>query len=159
GPPRRRTRGIPAGDRGRGDAADHPLLGGVVELAAPGPDHPRVRRVVDGREHAAAAAVDDRRHQAVGGRLAAGPRPRRQPAARGRQGLGAPRRWSGAMSYAGYVVAAYAVFAAVLPWDFVAPRIRIAQVLRAVRLLARRDTLPPRHDPQDLQRRTHPPAG
>ena len=43
------------------------------------------------------------------------------------------------MSYAGYVVAAYAVFAAVLLWDFVAPRIRIAQVLRAVRLLARRE--------------------
>ena len=42
------------------------------------------------------------------------------------------------MSYAGYVIAAYAVFAAVLLWDFVAPRIRIAQVLRAVRLLARR---------------------
>ena len=42
------------------------------------------------------------------------------------------------MSYAGYVVAAYAVFAAVLLWDFVAPRIRIAQVLRAVRLLAKR---------------------
>ncbi len=43
------------------------------------------------------------------------------------------------MSYAGYVVAAYAVFAAVLLWDFVAPRVRIAQVLRAVRLLARRE--------------------
>ena len=43
------------------------------------------------------------------------------------------------MSYAGYVIAAYAVFAAVLLWDFVAPRIRIAQVLRAARLLARRE--------------------
>ena len=43
------------------------------------------------------------------------------------------------MSYAGYVIAAYAVFAAVLLWDFVAPRIRIAQVLRAVRVLARRE--------------------
>ncbi|MBP6216867.1 MAG: heme exporter protein CcmD [Luteimonas sp.] len=44
------------------------------------------------------------------------------------------------MNYAGYVTAAYAVFAAVLLWDFVAPRIRIAQVLRAVRLLARRES-------------------
>ena len=43
------------------------------------------------------------------------------------------------MNYAGYVTAAYAVFAAVLLWDFVAPRIRIAQVLRAVRLLAKRE--------------------
>ncbi|WP_202840763.1 heme exporter protein CcmD [Luteimonas saliphila] len=42
------------------------------------------------------------------------------------------------MSYASYVIAAYAVFAVVLLWDFVAPRIRIAQVLRSVRLLARR---------------------
>jgi hypothetical protein len=28
------------------------FLGGVVELAAPGPDHPRLRRVLDGRQHA-----------------------------------------------------------------------------------------------------------
>ena len=42
------------------------------------------------------------------------------------------------MSYIEYVVAAYAVFAAVLAWDFVAPRIRIAQLLRAVRLVASR---------------------
>ncbi|NYZ61255.1 heme exporter protein CcmD [Luteimonas deserti] len=45
------------------------------------------------------------------------------------------------MSYLEYVVAAYAVFAAVLAWDFVAPRVRIAQTLRAARLLAaRRDS-------------------
>ena len=56
------------------------------------------------------------------------------------------------MSYAGYVVAAYAVFAAVLLWDFVAPRIRIAQVLRAVRLLARRDTVRAQTDAQELKR-------
>jgi len=43
------------------------------------------------------------------------------------------------MSYASYVIAAYAVFAVVLLWDFVAPRIRIAQVLRAARLRGRRD--------------------
>lgn len=42
------------------------------------------------------------------------------------------------MSYIEYVAAAYAVFAAVLAWDFVAPRIRTAQLLRAVRLLASR---------------------
>ena len=42
------------------------------------------------------------------------------------------------MSYLEYVVAAYAVFAAVLAWDFVAPRVRIAQTLRTARLLAAR---------------------
>lgn len=42
------------------------------------------------------------------------------------------------MSYVEYVVAAYAVFVAVLAWDFVAPRVRIAQTLRAARLLAAR---------------------
>ena len=42
------------------------------------------------------------------------------------------------MSYLEYVVAAYAVFAAVLAWDFVAPRVRIAQTLPAARLLAAR---------------------
>jgi len=42
------------------------------------------------------------------------------------------------MSYQNYVVAAYAVFAAVLLWDYVAPRLRIHQLLRAARLLAAR---------------------
>ncbi|MDR7193068.1 heme exporter protein CcmD [Luteimonas terrae] len=42
------------------------------------------------------------------------------------------------MTYIEYVVAAYAVFAAVLAWDFVAPRIRTAHLLRAVRLVAAR---------------------
>ena len=42
------------------------------------------------------------------------------------------------MSYLEYVVAAYAVFGAVLAWDFVAPRIRIAHTLRAAKLLAAR---------------------
>jgi heme exporter protein D len=42
------------------------------------------------------------------------------------------------MSYQGYVTAAYLVFAAVLLWDYVAPRIRIRQLLRAARLLAAR---------------------
>lgn len=44
------------------------------------------------------------------------------------------------MSYIEYVFAAYAVFVAVLTWDFVAPRIRSAQTLRAVRLRATRQT-------------------
>lgn len=42
------------------------------------------------------------------------------------------------MSYASYVFAAYAVFVAVLLWDFVVPRIQIRQLLRAVRMLAAR---------------------
>lgn len=42
------------------------------------------------------------------------------------------------MSYASYVFAAYAVFVAVLLWDFVVPRIQIRQLLRAVRVLAAR---------------------
>jgi len=49
------------------------------------------------------------------------------------------------MSYAGYVLAAYLVFVAVLLWDFVAPYIRIRRLLRGVRLLAaRRATRPQR---------------
>lgn len=43
------------------------------------------------------------------------------------------------MNYLGYVAAAYAIFAVVLLWDFLAPRLRIRQVLRSVRLRARRD--------------------
>ena len=42
------------------------------------------------------------------------------------------------MSYQNYVIAAYLVFAAVLLWDYVAPRIRIRQLLRGARLLAAR---------------------
>ncbi|MCA1715278.1 MAG: heme exporter protein CcmD, partial [Gammaproteobacteria bacterium] len=40
------------------------------------------------------------------------------------------------MSYQDYVVAAYAVFAIVLVWDLIAPRIEIRRQLRAVRLRA-----------------------
>jgi heme exporter protein D len=43
------------------------------------------------------------------------------------------------MNYLEYVVAAYAVFAAVLAWDFIAPRLKIARILRDVRLRAKRD--------------------
>lgn len=56
------------------------------------------------------------------------------------------------MSYAAYVIAAYAVFGVVLLWDFVAPRIRIAQVLRAVRLLVRRETARNQAQVQELKR-------
>lgn len=49
------------------------------------------------------------------------------------------------MTYAPYVLAAYLVFVAVLLWDFVTPRIRIRQLLRAARLLAvRRAARPPK---------------
>lgn len=50
------------------------------------------------------------------------------------------------MSYQNYVIAAYLVFAVVLLWDFVAPRVRIAQLLRAARLLAARKAAAPRAD-------------
>jgi heme exporter protein D len=42
------------------------------------------------------------------------------------------------MSYLDYVIAAYAVFAAVLAWDFVVPRIHLRAALRAARLQAAR---------------------
>ena len=42
------------------------------------------------------------------------------------------------MSYQGYVIAAYIVFAVVLLWDFVAPRIAIRQQARAAALRATR---------------------
>lgn len=56
------------------------------------------------------------------------------------------------MSYAGYVIAAYGVFAVVLLWDFVAPRIRIHRLLRAIRLLAARKTGATVPANQDLKR-------
>ena len=40
------------------------------------------------------------------------------------------------MSYLHYVIAAYAVFAVVLLWDFVAPGVQVRQQLRAARLRA-----------------------
>ena len=43
------------------------------------------------------------------------------------------------MSYQNYIVAAYAVFAIVLAWDFVAPRLQIRRELRAARLRVARD--------------------
>lgn len=43
------------------------------------------------------------------------------------------------MSYLGYVVGAYAVFAAYLAWDFTAPRWRIHRIRRAIGQRARRE--------------------
>ena len=54
------------------------------------------------------------------------------------------------MSYQNYVVAAYAVFAIVLAWDFVAPRLQIRRELRATRLRAARDNS--RHGTAELTR-------
>jgi heme exporter protein D len=56
------------------------------------------------------------------------------------------------MSYAGYVIAAYGVFVVVLLWDFVAPRIRSRQLLRAVRMLARRQAARAGGSEQELRR-------
>ena len=42
------------------------------------------------------------------------------------------------MSYQVYVIAAYLVFAVVLLWDWVAPRIQLRQQMRATRLRASR---------------------
>jgi heme exporter protein D len=43
------------------------------------------------------------------------------------------------MTYQNYVIGAYAVFAAVLAWDFVAPRLRLARVRRQILLRGKRD--------------------
>ena len=43
------------------------------------------------------------------------------------------------MSYRDYVIAAYAVFAAMLLWDFLAPKLQLSQALRAIRLQRQRD--------------------
>ena len=43
------------------------------------------------------------------------------------------------MSYLPYLVGAYAVFALVFLWDFLAPRLQLRRELRAVRLRARRE--------------------
>jgi len=43
------------------------------------------------------------------------------------------------MSYLEYVLAAYAVFAAFLAWDFVVPRLRLRRVRAAVVQRARRE--------------------
>jgi len=54
------------------------------------------------------------------------------------------------MTYANYVIGAYAVFAVVMLWDFVAPRLQIRRELRAARLRKARDTGRP--EPAELSR-------
>lgn len=46
------------------------------------------------------------------------------------------------MSYLSYVAGAYAVFAIVLLWDFIAPRLQIRRELRTARLRAAREAKP-----------------
>jgi heme exporter protein D len=53
------------------------------------------------------------------------------------------------MSYREYVIAAYAVFAAMLLWDFVVPRLQLRAALRAARRRTRRAAAPA---PTELQR-------
>ena len=46
------------------------------------------------------------------------------------------------MSYLNYVIGAYAVFVAVLLWDFVVPHLQIRRELRAARLRKAREPKP-----------------
>ncbi|MEO5628514.1 MAG: heme exporter protein CcmD [Thermomonas sp.] len=46
------------------------------------------------------------------------------------------------MSYRDYVIAAYTIFAIVLLWDFVVPRLQVRAALRAARLRANRAAAP-----------------
>ena len=54
------------------------------------------------------------------------------------------------MTYVNYVIGAYAVFAAVMLWDFVMPRLQIRRELRAARLRKARDAK--RAQPVELSR-------
>jgi heme exporter protein D len=54
------------------------------------------------------------------------------------------------MSYQNYVIGAYAVFAVVLLWDFVVPRLQIRRELRAARLRKAREAK--RAEPVELSR-------
>ena len=54
------------------------------------------------------------------------------------------------MSYQNYVIGAYAVFAVVLLWDFVVPRLQIHRELRAARLRKAREAK--RAKPMELSR-------
>ncbi|CAN5623631.1 hypothetical protein BH23PSE2_BH23PSE2_12330 [soil metagenome] len=56
------------------------------------------------------------------------------------------------MSYQSYVIAAYLVFAVVLLWDFIAPRLRTAQLLRSIRRMATRHTPAGAADGGELRR-------
>jgi heme exporter protein D len=54
------------------------------------------------------------------------------------------------MTYQGYVTAAYSVFAIVMAWDFLAPRLQLRLQLRSARLRAARDAA--RTDTTELSR-------
>ena len=54
------------------------------------------------------------------------------------------------MSYQNYVIGAYAVFAVILLWDFVVPRLQIRRELRAAKLRKARDAK--RAKPMELSR-------
>jgi heme exporter protein D len=54
------------------------------------------------------------------------------------------------MSYQGYVTAAYSVFAIVMAWDFLAPRLQLRLQLRSARMRAARDVA--RTEPTELSR-------
>ena len=54
------------------------------------------------------------------------------------------------MSYQNYVIGAYVIFAVVLLWDFVVPRLQIRRELRAARLRKARDAK--RAKPMELSR-------
>jgi len=43
------------------------------------------------------------------------------------------------VSYRNYVIAAYVVFAAMLLWDYLAPKLQLSQALRAIRLHRQRN--------------------
>ena len=54
------------------------------------------------------------------------------------------------MSYQNYVIGAYVVFAAVLSWDFVVPRLQIRRELRAAKSRKAREAR--RAEPLELSR-------
>jgi heme exporter protein D len=54
------------------------------------------------------------------------------------------------MTYVNYVIGAYAVFAVVMLWDLVVPRLQIRRELRAARLRKARDAK--RAQPVELSR-------
>jgi heme exporter protein D len=56
------------------------------------------------------------------------------------------------MSYIGYVVAAYTIFAVVLLWDLIAPLLRIRRTLRDVSVRAKRAAAKEAQTPTELQR-------
>ena len=54
------------------------------------------------------------------------------------------------MSYQNYVIGAYAVFAVILLWDFVVPRLQIRREMRAAKLRKAREAK--RAKPMELSR-------